>query len=150
MEFQRAYTRKSVAFDQSIPDPVTGEIQTSMTKQHFKDEVDINNILAKFQKTGLIDHVKKNSSYINLPNALEYHDAMNLTIEAQASFDGLPSSIRKEFQNDPQIFLAFVADPKNVDRMRTLGILNPLPDAKKSDAEPELPLKADDAKKADE
>lgn len=100
--------------------PLGGE---TMTKQSFKDECDINNILKKYQSTGLISHVASQGRYINLPPALDYHEATNLCLEAQKSFDGLPSSVRREFANDPGEFLSFVDDPKNVDRMEELGLL---------------------------
>ena len=34
---------------------------TAMTKQSFKDECDINKIMAKFQKTGALNHYAKHA-----------------------------------------------------------------------------------------
>ena len=82
MELRSAYSpRLRVAFDQSIPDPITGEIQTSRTKQSFADESEINKILAKYEKTGLITHVKDHGGYQEMPAGLEYHKALQLTVE---------------------------------------------------------------------
>ncbi len=108
----------------------------SRTKQSFKDASDINNILAKYQKTGLIDHARAGGFYEDLPAELDYHSAMNMVLEAQNSFDGLPSSIRREFNNDPRAFLSFIENPSNVERMAELGLLNDPLSAPETDAEP--------------
>lgn len=124
MEFVTAYGPKNRAsIDQSIPDPITGEVQTSRTKQSFAQESEINNIMAKYEKTGLIDHVKNHGGYADMPAGLEYQDALQLTIDAQIAFDELPANVRREFGNDPFEFLAFVENPENIERMAELGLL---------------------------
>lgn len=124
MEFRTAYGPKVVDdFDQSIPDPVTGEVQTSRTKQSFAQESEINNIMAKYEKTGVIEHVKAHSGYADMPSGLDYQSALQMTLDAQMSFNELPANIRREFNNDPFEFLAFVEDPDNVERMAELGLI---------------------------
>lgn len=96
----------------------------SRTKQSFKAESDINTIMAKHQKTGLIDHVAKfNGRYEDLPDSFDYQTGLNQIIEAEAAFASLPSSIRNRFANDPKEFLAFVEDPENEEEMVDLGLL---------------------------
>lgn len=137
MEFRTAYgPHLKVTFDQSIPDPITGELQVSMTKQSFAEESEINNIMAKYAKTGLIEHVKNHGGYSDMPGPLDYQEALQLTIEAQISFDELPAIVRKEFDNDPFKFLAFVENPENVERMAELGLLNPVEDDVPPEGEP--------------
>ncbi|WNK13315.1 MAG: internal scaffolding protein [Microvirus sp.] len=99
-----------------------------ITKQEFKDECDINHIMAKFAKTGLIDHVNKYpggyGDFTNQPT--DYQSALNQVIQAEEMFLSLPSGIRTQFQNDPGQFLAFAEDPRNETKMRDLGLLPPL------------------------
>jgi len=96
----------------------------SHVKPYFADECEINNILAKYQKTGLVEHVTNNpgvyGDYSNVPN---YRDALNIVIDAQDNFDSLPSSIRKRFDNDPSLFLDFVYNPENRDEMVKMGLI---------------------------
>lgn len=126
MEIRSAFSpHVHVTFDQSIPDPITGEVQTSRTKQSQAEESEINNIMARYEKTGIIEHVKDYAGYADMPGGLDYHTAMQLTIEAQIAFDNLPAKTRKEFDNDPFKFLEFVEDPDNVERMAELGLINP-------------------------
>lgn len=99
----------------------------SRTKQSEAESCEINNIMAKYERTGLIEHAREGGTYENLPEPMEYQDALNRVMEAQQSFDLLPAAARKEFGNDPAQFLAFVDDPENVQRMAELGLLNEPP-----------------------
>lgn len=96
----------------------------SRTQQSEAEESNINNIMAKYESTGLITHVKEGGNYENLPEPMEYQEALNRIIEAQTSFEALPAAARKEFGNDPRQFLEFVGNPDNVRRMGELGLLN--------------------------
>lgn len=100
----------------------------SLTRQSFAQECDINYILRKYQKTGLVEHVNKfQGNYADLTDIPTYQDALNKVIEANDAFSSLPSSIRKRFGNDPEEFLAFVSDPTNADEMVQLGLAHKLP-----------------------
>ena len=94
-------------------------------KQAFKDECDVNKIMAKFQKTGLLEHVRENAGsyedYTNGPQS--YHDACNQALHAEQMFLTIPSSIRAKFANDPGQFLDFVDDPKNEAALVTMGLV---------------------------
>ena len=96
--------------------------QPSMTKQSFKDECNINKIMAKFQTTGALNHYAKHAPTYGDTTGVDYHDALNLVANANTMFEELPSSIRKRFDNDPEQFLKFVEDPKNADEMIELGL----------------------------
>lgn len=149
MEIRSAYSpHKSHDFDQSIPDPITGEIQVSMTKQSFADETNINNILDKYKKTGLIEHVKNHGGYSEMPDPIEYQQAVQMSIDAQLAFDDLPAHVRREFDNDPFTFLSFIEDPDNVERMAELGLIE-APDVEETPPEAKpLPAEKADEKSA--
>lgn len=125
-----------------VLDLKTGEFvkEASMTKQSFKEECDINNIIRQFSATGIVTHINEKAAqgdYVDLPDPLDYQESLNIVIAAQASFDGLPSSVRNRFGNDPTQFLAFLADPANQDEAIRLGLATdnrPAPG-------PETPLK---------
>lgn len=102
---------------------VSLECGPSMAQQHFRDECDVNRILAKYQKTGLIEHVNKfGGEYADLSAVPDFQDALNSVIAAQDAFDSLPSKLRKEFGNDPAAFLDFVHNPDNKDEMVKMGL----------------------------
>ncbi len=101
-------------------------VGVSRTKQSFLEETDINNILAKYQKTGLATHVNKyEGRYGDMPEQSEFHEAMNTITEANSMFAELPSSIRGRFKNDPAAFLEFIHNEDNRDELVEMGILDP-------------------------
>lgn len=98
------------------------------TKQSFKKECDINNIMAKFQKTGAITHVRDHGANYGFATSTDFHQAMNTVAKANEMFDALPSTIRSRFNGDPGAFLDFVQDPENEDEMRKLKLLPAKPE----------------------
>jgi len=101
---------------------VTVNEEPSMTKQCFKKECDINNILAKHDKTGLISHVNKHDGNYGDATAVDFHEAMNTITIAEQMFAELPSSTRKRFENDIPAFLDFVQNPDNAQEMVDMGL----------------------------
>lgn len=100
----------------------------SRTQQQFKDEVNINNIVAKFNTAGVPIQPADNQQYADLSKAEDYQTSLNKVIRSQQAFDELPAKIRKEFDNDPKHFLHFMEDGKNLERARELGIVSrPIP-----------------------
>ncbi len=92
------------------------------TKQSFKDECDINNIMAKYQKTGAIAHLNTHGAEYGFATSQDFASAMRTITIAQDMFDGLPSSIRNRFANDPGQFLDFVQDADNKKEGQDLGL----------------------------
>jgi len=93
------------------------------TKQSFKAECDINTIMARYMKTGLLDHVRQGvAQYLDVTGA-DFQDAQNLVAGAQSMFHALPSHIRTKFDNNPRDFLAFMENPANAEEARKMGLL---------------------------
>ena len=80
-----------------------------MTEQSHKAACDINNIMARYVKTGTLDHVRKYEPVYADVSPGEYHDAMNVIADTKTMFEELPSQLRRQFQNDPEEFLRFCA-----------------------------------------
>lgn len=96
----------------------------SLTKQSFRKESEINNILARYAKTGVIEHANKyEGHYGDFTNVTDYQTSLNAVYRAQEEFMSLPSSIRSEFKNDPAQFLAFVTDENNRDKAIEMGLI---------------------------
>lgn len=103
--------------------PVKEFRRPSRTKQAFRDECDINNIMRRYEKDGLIAHVARvNGSYGDFTDPPSYQEALNKVISAQDMFMTLPAKLRFRFGNDPQQFLAFVQDEANAEEMYALGL----------------------------
>lgn len=123
---------KRVTFDNLYLDPVTGELVQcpSMTKQEFKFECDINNVIKSFTQTGMFKHVSARAAagtYQDLPDGIDFQESLHQVEAARSAFMTLPSKIRSRFGNDPAEFLSFAHDPANRAEMSALGLLNPPP-----------------------
>lgn len=94
----------------------------SRTHQSFKDECDINNILANYQRTGVLRHQEMREANYGEFAEVDFHGAMQMTIDAQEAFMRVPSELRKRFHNDPGEFFAFVNDEANAAEMVELGL----------------------------
>lgn len=97
-----------------------------MTVQSAKNECDIHNILKQYKKTGIITHVSAGSpEYKDLPDNIDYQQALEIVREAQESFAELPAKVRDHFDNDPQKLLAALGDPSQLPTLEELGVLKP-------------------------
>jgi phage internal scaffolding protein len=100
-----------------------GNPLSTPTQQHMKAEVDINNILRQYDRTGLITHVNNaTAQYGDFTEVNEYQESLNRVIAAQDAFAALPSNVRKRFANDPGEFFEFATNPDNFDAMVELGL----------------------------
>lgn len=116
-----------VNWDGMIKDPKTGKLvkEPSMTKQEFVPECDIHNILKQFSATGIITHMNTKSqegSFVDLPDPIDFQESLALVEAARNSFAALPSSIRSQFSNNPEEFLAYVQDPANQQQLIDWGL----------------------------
>lgn len=112
------------AYDRDLVEGITFT-EPTLAQQHFKDECDVNNILRKYEATGLVTHVANGTpSYGDFSSVLEFQQAQNILIEAQDAFDALPASLRKRFDNDPAVMLEFIENPDNREEAEKLGLLN--------------------------
>lgn len=111
------------AYDSRDRVAISFEGTESMTEQCHKQECDINTILKKYDKTGLITHVNKAAAqYGDFTVVNEYAESMQLVLNAENAFMELPSAIRKKFGNDPGAFMEFATDPKNNDALVDMGL----------------------------
>jgi phage internal scaffolding protein len=106
-------TRRRVQFS------TTGQ---TMTRQSHKKECDINNIVYRYRKDGVITHLNKHGETYDDVSGADYRKWMNKLVSAREMFEELPSHVRNKFGNDPSIFLDYVQDPDNMDEMRKIGL----------------------------
>lgn len=94
------------------------------TKQSMKDECDINNIVARYKKTGMLSHVAKHEGrYADVSEITDFRDAIDRVRSASEFFMGLPAKVRSHFDNDPAAFLDAVQDPSRRGELEELGLV---------------------------
>lgn len=101
----------------------------TMTQQHFKDECDINNIIARYETSGLLTDPYHPSTRMyqfgDYSAVKDYQDSLNFIIDSRAMFDDLPSRVRERFNYDPSQLLFFLADESNREEAVKLGLVDP-------------------------
>lgn len=98
----------------------TGE---SLTQQQFKQECDVNHILAKYRKTNMITHLNKHQGqYGDFATAEDYQETLHRVMQAQDSFQQIPADVRARFNNDPARLIDFLSKPENNEEAIKLGL----------------------------
>lgn len=102
----------------------------SRTRQEFADECDINSLMAKYEKTGILPDAVNNDvpRYLDVSNVPDLQTALELLNQSTAAFMALPATVRREFDNDAVKFVSFAQDPENLPQMRTWGLAPPAPE----------------------
>ena len=96
----------------------------SLTVQADKKMCCINNIMAKYQKTGQLPNfpIKKEmyGDFTQTPTFLEAHARVK---EVETFFKTLPAEVRNAMDNKPENLVNFLADPVNKELLEKHGVL---------------------------
>lgn len=107
--------RQAISFPENSP----------YTKQEFKDESDINKIMARYAYSGELPNIiERAPQYLDV-TGIDFQNSMQFVAEAQTLFNELPSAIRNRFDNQPALFLDFCSNPANREEMAQMGLLKP-------------------------
>jgi len=94
------------------------------TRQEFKDECDINNIMAQYLVTNEFTHLNDAiPQYLDCSEA-DFRQQMDYVAGAYSMFEELPSKVRAQFDNDPALFLDFCSHEKNRPELAEMGLLS--------------------------
>lgn len=99
----------------------------SPTDQSFKDDADINVIMARAERGQMPDPMvigNRVGDYLDVYDApRDYLEARLIVSDAEARFSELPAKVRSRFANDPFELLSFIADPANRKEAEDLGLV---------------------------
>lgn len=100
------------------------------TKQEFWKDCDINHIMKKYRKTGILgDPLSyREGMYGDFSSGEDFASMMRKVADVQSIFAELPSHVRTRFANDPSRLIEFLVDPKNDEEAIKMGLkLKPAP-----------------------
>lgn len=117
VRFRSAYSEK-LSISLTFPE------NSEHTRQEFKDECDINNIMRQYEVTGEIFHLNEVAPQYLDCDGNDFRSAMDYVASAFSMFEELPSSIRSRFDNDPAEFLDFCSQEKNRPELADMGLLS--------------------------
>lgn len=121
--------------------------QVSKVQEQFADACQTDTIIRKYNMMGVNPFIAAGASqYLDTTQIPDFVCAQNAQIKVKEYFEGLPSDVRLEFNNDPMQFAEVVSDPRNADYLREIGVLAPLP--AEQEGEKQSASSGDNSKKA--
>lgn len=99
----------------------------SRTRQSERDNANINTIMRKYEKTGVLPMATREGFFADVTEMGDYQTAMENVRAAQEQFMQMPAPLRTQFDNDPAKFLDFCCNPENRDEMVEMGLLEKPP-----------------------
>lgn len=100
----------------------------SKVQEQFADACQTDTIIRKYNMMGVNPFISAGGSqYLDTTQIPSFVAAQNAQVKVKEYFEGLPSDIRLEFNNDPMQFAEVVSDPRNAEYLREIGVLAPLP-----------------------
>lgn len=97
----------------------------SRTKQQFKDECSLKEMVKRFQSgrsRGLTSNILS-PMYGDVSNVGSFQDCCNVITKAKEEFLTLPSDVRDRFRNNPSELVEFMADENNREEAIRLGLV---------------------------
>lgn len=87
--------------------PLLCTMEERRTKSEFKDECDINLIMARYRKTGVLPESALSAAarYGDFSQVPDFMEMRHKIIAAEEVFAALPAEVRKQFNNDPGAFI---------------------------------------------
>jgi hypothetical protein len=111
--------------------------QESKVQEQFADACQTDTIIRKYNMMGVNPFIASGGSqYLDTTEIPSFVVAQNSQVKVREYFEGLPSDIRLEFNNDPAQFAEAVLDPQNGEYLREIGVLAPLPAEKEGEIQP--------------
>lgn len=115
MKFKKNYVRSPLQKG-------TVNTEPSMTQQEHEAELEINNVMARYVKTGYLPLKQIAPMYLDLSVGLDFDTLQDKVLKARELFIDLPIEVRDEFRTADELLKAF-HDPKGQARLRRLGVL---------------------------
>jgi len=98
-------------------------------QRQFKDEVDLKNIIRKYNRGILPSGNSGQSQFIDFTKIPDPIQALNVAAQLKGYFTSLPANVRLRFGNDPANLVHFMNDPNNKDEAIRLGLAKAPPKA---------------------
>lgn len=102
----------------------------SKTQQHFKEKVDIRNIVGNYRRTGQLPLSNASPIYGDFSEVGTYQQCLDRVKAVEKDFLNLPSEVRKRFRNNPVELISFVQNENNREEAVRLGLIEPKMEAR--------------------
>ena len=95
-----------------------------LTEQSHRSACDVNLIISKYDKGGLITHINRFEAKFGNFTGVDFKTMQDTISGIHSQFALLPSEIRKRFDNSPEALLTFMQNPENREEAIKLGLID--------------------------
>jgi len=127
LPMKTVFCRSAYNYDMDLASDKTGLkcLDPSLTQQQFKEDSDINTIVDRFMKSGVLPTPANMPQFVDFEGIFDFQTAMNAVRSADENFMRMDAKVRARFNNSPQEFLEFFANADNVEEAIRLGLAIP-------------------------
>ncbi len=96
------------------------------TQQNQKDQCDINRIMSRFERTGVLQGPQgpgSEAQFGDFSECTDYRSSLERIFKIDGLFEQLSAKAKKKFKNDPQRLFEFLENPKNREEAIELGLV---------------------------
>ena len=98
----------------------------SMVRQSFKDECDINKIIARYSTTGQLPLTDAQAVYGDVSDFRDYKSAVDTVMLIEEKLRHLPKKAREAFEKDPSGWMNGIGGAEDRDALEGLGLVEPV------------------------
>lgn len=98
----------------------TVNLEPSMTRQADADGCDVNQIMKRYEKTGILPPYTTPGFFADVSQLGDFHRVTEAVRQCTESFMQLPAELRASFGNDVAAFVNWAGDPANKPELEAL------------------------------
>ncbi len=92
-------------------------------KQSMREECDVNKIVERYVKTGLIDHLADGiPQFVDVAELGDYRSVIEQVRAVELYFAGLPALVRRSFEDDARLFMDYLETNPSEEDLELLGL----------------------------
>lgn len=92
----------------------------SLTEQHHARACDINTIMARYVRDGVLTHMNDHAANYGDISELDFKESMDTIRAVEQEFADLPAYVRAHYQQDASKYLMAISTPEGVENLRSL------------------------------
>lgn len=96
----------------------------SGVKRSFAQRADINDIVARYRRTGVLDYTSRvQGVFADVSGMGDFRTACDKVVRLREAFESLPAIVRTRFNNDPANMVEFLRNTENREEAIKLGLV---------------------------
>jgi len=94
-----------------------------IVQTQFQDESDINNILAKYSRTGVLPNKDRQAHYLDLSQSIDFAQMQDKILYMNEMFMELPARVRADLRTPEEFYQSFQSED-GLKRLEYLGVIS--------------------------